>query len=55
MRNGITLLDLLADLKLKPESVVMELNRECVDRKQVSDVELHDGDSLEVIRFVGGG
>lgn len=55
VRGGIFLLVLLAELKLKPESIMIELNRACIDRKQMATLELREGDSLEIIRLVGGG
>lgn len=39
----------------KPTQVVVELNGEVIVRSQLSDVELTDGDKLEVIIPVAGG
>ena len=39
----------------KPTQVVIELNGEVVQRDMVNDVELHDGDRLEVVFPVAGG
>ena len=39
----------------KPTQVVVELNGEVIPRSQVSNVELHNGDHLEVILPVAGG
>jgi len=50
-----SLLDLLAALELDPRAVVVELNREIVRRPQLAATRLGDGDSVELVHFVGGG
>jgi thiamine biosynthesis protein ThiS len=50
-----TLLDLLDHLGLDPRTVVVELNREIVRRPRLGDTSLADGDSIELVHFVGGG
>jgi thiamine biosynthesis protein ThiS len=50
-----TVADLLAHLALDPRTVVVELNREIVRRQRVGEVCLRDGDSVELVHFVGGG
>ena len=50
-----TLADLLRHLALDPRQVVVELNREIVRRARLAEVTLADGDSVELVHFVGGG
>ena len=50
-----TIADLLAGLALDPRMVVVELNREIIRRPRVGEVSLKDGDSIELVHFVGGG
>jgi thiamine biosynthesis protein ThiS len=50
-----TLLDLLAHLGLDPRTVVVERNREIVRRPQLGETAVADGDSIELVHFVGGG
>ena len=50
-----TAADLLAHLGLDPRTVVIELNRRIVRRPQLEQTALADGDSVEVVHFVGGG
>lgn len=50
-----TLTDLLAQLRLDPRMVVVELNREIVRREFLSGRQLKDGDAIELVHFVGGG
>jgi thiamine biosynthesis protein ThiS len=47
--------DLLGQLGLDPRTVVVEVNRQIVRRAQLSDTRLSDGDSVELVHFVGGG
>jgi len=49
------LADWLKQSGLKPTQVVVELNGEVVLRTQLEDVNLFDGDCLEVILPVAGG
>ena len=50
-----TLLDLLAHLGLEPRTVVVELNRQIVRRPRLGETTLAEGDSVELVHFVGGG
>jgi sulfur carrier protein len=50
-----TLLDLLGLLGLDPRTVVVELNREIVRRPRLADTPVNQGDSIELVHFVGGG
>ena len=54
--DGIgTLAELIDHLGMKGDRVAVELNREIVARAQWSATDLHDGDRLEIVHFVGGG
>jgi len=50
-----TLSTLLATLDLDPRMVVVELNREIIRRPRLAEVSLADGDTVELVHFVGGG
>jgi thiamine biosynthesis protein ThiS len=50
-----TLADLLQALNLDPRTVVVELNRQIVRRPALGATALEDGDSVELVHFVGGG
>lgn len=50
-----TLSALVQSLGMKPDRVAIELNREIVPRDRWSQTNLHDGDRLEIVHFVGGG
>jgi sulfur carrier protein len=51
----ITINDFLILKHLDPEKVVVEHNLNIVARENLGDVILTENDSLEVLRFVGGG
>jgi thiamine biosynthesis protein ThiS len=50
-----TVTDLLGHLGLDPRVVVVELNREIVRRPRLEATPLADGDTVELVHFVGGG
>lgn len=52
---GASVLDLLASLDQHPKTVAVEVNRELVPRARFGDTCLHDGDRVEIVRFVQGG
>lgn len=52
----MTLDGLLRTLDLDPRLVVVERNREILrDRDAFEDLRLEEGDTLEIVHFVGGG
>ncbi|HKY07876.1 MAG TPA: sulfur carrier protein ThiS [Candidatus Binatia bacterium] len=51
----MTLAALLDQLQIRPARVVIERNREIVPRDAYGAVSLVEGDSLEIVHFVGGG
>ncbi|HSG48261.1 MAG TPA: sulfur carrier protein ThiS [Longimicrobiales bacterium] len=53
--GGRSVQDLLVSLDLRPELVVVERNREILDRARYPEVVVEEGDSLELVHFVGGG
>lgn len=42
-------------LGLVPEKVAVERNLEVVPRSTLADVQVEDGDEIEIVHFVGGG
>lgn len=50
-----TLAALVQVLGMKADRVAVELNREIVPRERWLETQLHDGDRLEIVHFVGGG
>ncbi|MGD8279552.1 MAG: sulfur carrier protein ThiS [Gemmatimonadota bacterium] len=52
---GHTLTSLLESLDLHPGMIVVELNRDIVDRDRYAEVGVSDGDTIELVHFVGGG
>jgi len=52
---GLTVYALLQDLELNPALVVVERNREILDRAAYPAVPVQEGDVFELVHFVGGG
>ena len=51
----MSLAGLVGALGLDIRKVAIELNREIVPRSTYAAVQLHSGDSLEIVHFIGGG
>jgi thiamine biosynthesis protein ThiS len=50
-----TAADLLRHLGLDARTVVVELNRQIIRRPRLAEAALADGDTVELVHFVGGG
>ncbi len=53
--DGRTVAELLEKLDTSSQRVAVEVNGEIVPRATYGEAVLKDGDSVEVVRFVGGG
>lgn len=53
--DGTTLMELVRARGLSPERIVVEHNRSIVPATQWANAALADGDTLEIVSFVGGG
>ena len=51
----ITMTALLVQEGYDPAKVAVELNEEILPKAQYENTVLHDGDTVEIVRFVGGG
>ncbi len=51
----LTLREFLEAHNVKPELVAVEHNGEIVRRDRFTEVQLQEGDTLEIIHMVGGG
>lgn len=54
-KEGSTVLDLIRQLQLSHEKVVVERNREILAADAFATTRLAEGDTLELLQFVGGG
>jgi sulfur carrier protein len=55
IEGGRSVRALLESLDLHPGMVVVELNREILDRDRYDEFTVGEGDALELVHFVGGG
>jgi thiamine biosynthesis protein ThiS len=53
--SAANLTALVDELRMKPDRVAIELNRQIIPRDQWPQTKLSDGDQLEIVHFVGGG
>lgn len=52
---GLTIVSLLAEIGINPKKVAVERNLEIVPRANWELVQVVNGDSFEIVHFVGGG
>ncbi|MBQ9852847.1 MAG: sulfur carrier protein ThiS [Ruminiclostridium sp.] len=52
---GKTILEFLAATEYDPKRIAVERNQDIVFKSQYGDTVLEDGDTLEIVSFVGGG
>jgi len=55
VREGLTVLELLESLNLKPERVAVELDRQILRRPEFPSRKLEPDSQVEIVHFVGGG
>ncbi|MCX7746728.1 MAG: sulfur carrier protein ThiS [Clostridia bacterium] len=55
LRSGTTLTELIASKGLEPNRIVIEYNLEILKREDWDKVSLKENDTIEILRFVGGG
>ena len=55
LNNISTLSGLLKELSVNPDTVVIELNTKIIQPDAYDVQTLNEADSVEIIRFVGGG
>ena len=55
LTSPLTIAELLEQLEIKPKSIIVELNFEIVAKNKVNVTTVRDGDTIEIIRLVGGG
>jgi len=53
--EGTSLAQLIAEIGLDPHRVAVERNLEIVPRSTFGELIVEDGDSFEIVHFVGGG
>jgi thiamine biosynthesis protein ThiS len=55
VKGNFSLLKLLEDKEIVPDTVVVALNMNVVNQTELDKTFLSNGDSVEVLRFVAGG
>jgi thiamine biosynthesis protein ThiS len=55
LSSPLTIAELLEQLEINPKSIIVELNFEIVAKNKVNATTVRDGDTIEIVRLVGGG
>jgi thiamine biosynthesis protein ThiS len=55
VKEGSSISALLSEFSIKPEAVVVELNLKIISKDSWDEIFLNENDSVEIVRFVGGG
>ncbi|MDB4755743.1 MAG: sulfur carrier protein ThiS [Pirellulaceae bacterium] len=55
LRSNCTVAGLVADRDLNPRQIAVEVNQELVRREEYLQVQLVDGDIVELVSLAGGG
>lgn len=55
LKEGTTIAELIVELSLKERRIAVEVNRDIISREEYATTELHPGDVVEMVHFVGGG
>lgn len=53
--DGRSILEMLTEMGYSEKRVAVELNEKIIPKSDYGITKLSDGDSVEVVRFVGGG
>lgn len=53
--KALTLNDLIEKYDMNKETVVVEVNGDLPDKSEYGNIKTAEGDTIELIRFVGGG
>jgi sulfur carrier protein len=55
LEQPLTVTDLLGRLAIDPRRVAVEHNLTIIKRQRFSEIVVQDGDTVEIVNFVGGG
>ena len=53
--DNYNMLDLVKNLKIPMKKVAIELNKEIINKKNISKIILKENDKIEIVHFIGGG
>ena len=53
--SGLSVQELVESLDLNSKLIVVELNREILSRDCFGEIQVSEGDQVELVHFVGGG
>ena len=54
-KSSVSLCEYLSENNYNSDGIAVELNYEILPKAKYADTVLRDGDTVEIVRFVGGG
>ena len=55
IKDGLTITGMLESLEIDPGRVAVEVNLKIIKRADFGEHQLNEGDTVEIVNFVGGG
>ena len=55
INENLSLLKFINQLKIPLKKVAIELNKEIIDKNEISKIKLKKNDKIEIVHFIGGG
>ena len=55
LTSPLTVAELIEQLGINPKSIIVERNFKIVAKNKVNATTVRDGDTIEIVRLVGGG
>ena len=55
LRDAVTIADLVTQLELRERRIAVEVNCDIIPREQYGARTLREGDTVEIVHFIGGG
>ena len=55
INEGLTITGMLESLEIDPGRVAVEVNLKIIKRADFGEQQLNEGDTVEIVNFVGGG
>ena len=53
--TGTSVYKLVKKIKVHPNKIAVELNKEIINKKKINKILLKNNDKIEIVHFIGGG
>ena len=55
IESGLNLHELMINLNIPIKKVLIEFNKEIIDKNKIKRIKIKDKDEIEIVHFIGGG